>query len=118
MNPDHLTAQFDGAPVYLYVFHTGVYEERRRSLYGHRERIAENEIYERLKNALPSLPAEIDYDYMASPHDPDLFERALALAGFVPMDDAVPEIRLPGIFSPVTDRAQIQRAIGDRKFGR
>lgn len=106
-----LSATLDGKPVYLYEFVQGSYEDRRQLLYAHVEELSRVEIVARFHAALATLPAEIeDYNYMGQ--EPDLVERALELAGFVAVYDAIPlGLALRGVGTPSLDRASLERSL-------
>jgi hypothetical protein len=106
-----LSATLDGKPVYLYEFVQGSYEDRRQLLYAHVEELPSVEITARFRAALATLPTEIeDYDYMGQ--EPDLVERALELAGFVPLHDAIPlGLALRGVGTPSLDREALERSL-------
>ena len=108
-----LSATLDGKTVYLYEFVQGRYEDRWQLLYAHVEELSRTEIIERFRAALKLLPDEIEhYDYMRSPREPDLFERALEIAGFVPVDDEVPlALALRSVGTPSRDRDRLERAL-------
>ena len=106
-----LSATLDGKPVYLYEFVQGRYEDRRQLLYAHVEELSRVEIIARFHTALAALPAEIeDYDYMEQ--EPDLVERALELAGFVSVCDAIPlGLVLREVGTPCLYRDSLERSL-------
>lgn len=84
-----LSVLFDGKLVYLYEFIEGSYEDKRQFLCVHPENLSRREIYERIRGVTAQLPEKIDCDYSAPP-EPDLFEQALVLVGFVVVNEDVP----------------------------
>jgi hypothetical protein len=106
-----LSILLDGKPVYLYSFFQGSYEDKRRFFCAHPEELSSIEIRERVRRATKLLPEEIDYDYMAEPRMLDLFERALAAAGFVFVDDDILDglwLRASSVF---TEREYLERCL-------
>jgi hypothetical protein len=117
VSSNRLSVTFDGNPVHLYRLIQGSYEDRSHYLCTHAEQLSELEIRGRISAALDRLPEEIDYDYMAVPRAPDLFEQALVLAGFTVVDDLVPlGLWLRGSTPPATDRAALKRALEEGKY--
>lgn len=114
-----LSATLDGKPVYLYEFIQGSYEDRRQLLYAHVEELSRAEILARVRAALKTLPEEIeDYDYMAEPHEPDLFERALTIAGFVCVGDEIPlALRARSVGVPSRYREFLERSLDEFERG-
>jgi hypothetical protein len=110
-----LTVLLEGTPVYLYSFCQGSYEDKHRYLYAHPESMSPEEVHRRVRDATDLLPEEIDFDYMAEPMGPDLFEQALSMAGFIPVDGDV----LSGIWAResivFTERRYLQECL-DRKI--
>jgi hypothetical protein len=84
-----LSILLDGKPVYLYSFVQGSYEDKRRFLCVHPESLSSAEIRERVRGATKRLPEEIEYSYEDAPPMLDLFEQAVAAAGFVFVDDDI-----------------------------
>lgn len=118
-----LSVQLDGEPVFLYKF---AYEDERRYprggirtrrrcrnyLCAHCERMTPEEVRARFVAAVKLLPEEIDYDYMEESRALDLFEQAIALAGFTVVDDELEGgLWLRGAHPAVTERRTLERAL-------
>lgn len=107
-----LAGLINGIQVYLYSFVQGVYEDRRHFLCAHVEQLSESEIFERLQRVSAQLPEKIEIDFTAPEPEPDLFERALKLAGFVIVDDALTAtVRMPAAHPPVESRGRLEALI-------
>lgn len=107
-----LSVQLNGQPVFLYWFSRGTYEERQRLLYAHPSLLTETQVVRLVTEAAKKLPQEIDYDYMANPRELDLFERAIAMAGFIEIDgDVLVGLNMPWMSSLVTERAALEEAL-------
>jgi hypothetical protein len=111
-----LSIQLDGKPVYLYKFLQGAYEDKRQYVCAHSERLTQAGVIERLKTVAAQLPEEIEIDFMCPDRQPDLFERALELAGFTTIEDEFEGVLwLRRAHPEVTERATLERALKDRE---
>lgn len=91
-----LSVLLDGKPVYLYSFVQGSYEEKWRFICAHPWKLTTEDVRERIAAILPLLPEEIEIDFTSQAHQPDLFEQAVVLAGFVIIEDEI----LTGMWAP------------------
>lgn len=83
---ERLSIHLDGEPVHLYRFTAGSYEDKRIFLCVHTARLSDEEVRARVAAVLDQIPEELDcYGY----DSPDLFEQAIAKAGFTFVDGAV-----------------------------
>ena len=109
-----LSVTYDGKPVYLYELIQGAYEDRCNYVCVHPEELSRDEIRARLVRAARELPKEIKLNYSAEqPRQPDLFERALVLAGFTVVDSEITLFVARGAHPPVTERRWLERALKD-----
>ena len=107
-----ISVQLDGEPAYLYRLIQGAYEDKITYLCAHRELLTPEDILARLVAATAQLPEEIDYDYTADVRKPDLFEQAVALAGFEFIDgEMLGGVWLRGAHPAVTERRILERAL-------
>lgn len=108
-----LSVKLDGRPVYLYEFVQGSYDDRRELLYAHVEDLPRAEILTRVRAAVKTLPVELEnYDYMSEPSEPDLFEQALTIAGFVYVGGEIPlALRVRSVGVPSLDRDCLEQSL-------
>lgn len=107
-----LQVTFDGKPVYLYELIQGSYEDKCNYVCVHAEELSRAEVNARLVAAARELPEEIKLVYSTEqPRQPDLFERALVLAGFTVVDSEITLFVARGAHPPVTERRRLERAL-------
>lgn len=109
-----LSVTLDGKPVHLYEFVQGSYEDRRNFICAHAQDLPRAVILARVRAALRKLPEEIEQPDYSRPPEPDLFQQALTLAGFVFVDDEIPiGLLARSLGVPTTARRWLERSLDD-----
>lgn len=99
-----ISVTLDGKPAHLYRFVQGAYEDKHVIMCAHIEEFSDEEALSRVRAKLPELPEKIDFD-----DETDLFERALDLAGFVPIDGRW--IPVSSSFPPACEREWLEKSL-------